>query len=76
MHRLHGLPLAVVEEALQVLTRGSPLDRPAEAIGESIEKVTEPIKQRFCAARFHGRQRKKLRSESTVRSFGSRRTNK
>jgi hypothetical protein len=51
------------------------LDPPADAISEPIQKVAEPIEQRSRAARAHGRQRKNLRSERTVRSFGSRRTN-
>jgi hypothetical protein len=75
MHRLHGLPFAVVEEAFEVLTGGIALDTPAEAIRELIGELAEAIEQRSRAARIHARKSREFAPESTVRSFGSRCTN-
>ena len=46
MHRLHGLPLAVVEQAVEILTGGVPLRLPAEARAEPIEVLAQAPQQR------------------------------
>ena len=41
MHRLHGLPLAVVEQAVEILTGGVLLRLSAEAGTEPIEELAQ-----------------------------------
>jgi hypothetical protein len=42
MHRLHGLPLALVEQTAEIATGGLALRAPREAVGELIGKLAEP----------------------------------
>jgi hypothetical protein len=44
MHRLHGLPFAVVEQRVEVLTGRRTLRLPTEAVGEAIGKLSEPTR--------------------------------
>jgi hypothetical protein len=53
MHRLHGLPLAVVEETFEVLRRRGALRMTREAVCESIRKRAEPLQERSCRLRRH-----------------------
>jgi hypothetical protein len=46
MHRLHGLPLAVVEQAVEILTGGVPLRLSAEARAEAVQVLAESSQQR------------------------------
>ena len=55
MHRLHGLPLAVVEQAVQILTGGVALRLPAEAGAEPIEVLAQASQQRPRGPRRHAR---------------------
>ena len=55
MHRLHGLPLAVVEQSLEILTGGVPLWLPAEAGAEPIEVLAQASQQRPRGPRRHPR---------------------
>ena len=41
MHRLHGLPLAVVEQPVEILTRRVTLRLPTEARTEAVEELTQ-----------------------------------
>ena len=70
MHRLHGLPFAVVEQSLHVPTRVRAMRSPTKAAGELIEKRPEPlhrlrVKQRLRAWYIApGRQRDLLKTEN------------
>ncbi len=55
MHRRHGLPLAVVQQPVEVLTRGSPLRLAAEARAEAVEKLAQASQQRTRRASGHAR---------------------
>jgi hypothetical protein len=57
MHRLHGLPLTVVEQAVEVLTRRVALRLATEARTEPVEELPEALQQRAGRASGHGPQR-------------------
>jgi hypothetical protein len=46
MHRLHGLPLTIVEEAVDILARRSPLRLSTEARTEAIQILAQSPQQR------------------------------
>jgi hypothetical protein len=46
MHRLDGLPLAVIEQAVEILARPLPLRPSAEAGAEPIEVLAQASQQR------------------------------
>lgn len=66
MHRLHGLPLAVVEQGLEVLTDRGALRPSREAAGEPVGKLAEPLQPRASPRLGHTRQRTKLLSSGQV----------
>ena len=53
MHRLHGLALAVVEQAVEILAGRVPLRLPTEARAESIQELAQAPQQRPCGPRRH-----------------------
>src|SRR5207244_2020674 len=55
VHRLHGLPLAVVEQAVEILTGGGALRPSAEAGAEPIEVLAQASQQRPRRPRRHAR---------------------
>jgi hypothetical protein len=55
MHRLHRLPLAVIEQAVEILTGGVPLRLTAEARAEPIEVLAQASQQRSRWACRHAR---------------------
>ena len=66
MHRLHGLPLAVVEQAVEILTRRPPLRLSAEAGAEPIEVLTQAPQQRPRGPRRHARSVRPFRCQRKV----------
>ncbi len=54
MHRLHGLPLAVIEQPIEIAARGIPLRLAAEARAELIEVLPQALQQRPRGPRRHG----------------------
>lgn len=55
MHRLHGLPLAVVEQAVDVLAGGRALGPSTEARTEPVQVLTQALQQRPCRPCGHAR---------------------
>jgi hypothetical protein len=55
VHRLHGLPLAVVEQSVEILTGGLALRLAAEAGAEPIEELAQSSQQRPRGPRRHTR---------------------
>ena len=55
VHCLHRLPLAVVEQPVDVLRRGGSLRLPAEARAEPIKELAESLQQRTRRPRRHSR---------------------
>jgi hypothetical protein len=55
MHRLHGLPLAVVEQPVEILRRGLPVRLTAEAGAEHTEELAHASQQRPRGPRRHDR---------------------
>ena len=55
LHRLHGRPLTVVEQAVEIPTGGVPLRLPAEAGAEPIEVLAQASQQRPRGPRRHAR---------------------
>ena len=74
MHRLHGLPLAVVEQRVEVLTGRRTLGLPTEAVGEAIGKLSEPLQERSSRPLRHTLKSTKLSTLVQVRKIGSSRT--
>ncbi len=72
MHRLHRLPLAVVEQAVEILTGGLPLRLAAEARTEAVQELPQTLQQRAGRPSRHGPQRsgpaKKVQYHLGVRS--------
>jgi len=62
MHRLHGLPLAVVEERFEVLTRRLALRMAREAVRELIGKLSEPSQDRSSGKLAHAQKGTKFSS--------------
>ncbi len=60
MHGLHGLPLAVVEDRVEILTGRRALRRPIETVGELVGKLAEPSQQRAGRRFRHAPQRTQL----------------
>ena len=71
MHRLHGLPLAVVEQALEILRGCRALGVATEAARELVGKLTEPPQERTRRPIRHARKRTKLSKIVQVRNLGS-----
>lgn len=74
MHRLHGLPLAVVDEGVDVLTGRIALRVTIEAVGEPVRKLSEPLQERPNRPLCHERQRIRPLALVQVRSFEASRT--
>lgn len=74
MHRLHGLPLAVGEERVEILTRRVALRLSIEAARELIGTLAEPSQQRAGRRLGHTRKRTKLSGSVQVRNIGWPRT--
>ena len=55
MHRLHGLPFAIGEERVEILTGGLPLRLAAEARTEAIQELAQAPQQRPRGPRRHTR---------------------
>ena len=55
MLRLHGLPLAIVEQPVEILTRRVALRLSAEARAEAIEELTQASQQRARRSSGHAR---------------------
>ena len=72
MHGLHGLPLAVGEQRVEVVTRRIALCLPREAARTLVGKLSESSQQRAGWRLRHATQRTKLSSFVQVRRFGSR----
>lgn len=53
MHRLHRLPLTVIEQAVEILTGRVALRLSTEARAEAIEKLAQSAQQRPRGARRH-----------------------
>ena len=72
VHGLHRLPLAVVEQAVDVLGRGLALRLPAEARAEPVEELAQSSQQCPCGPRRHARSvhdpRKKYKSSDRAAS--------
>ena len=60
MHGLHGLPLAVVEDRVEILTGRRALRRSIETVGELVGKLAEPSQQRAGRRFRHAPQRTQL----------------
>ena len=71
MHRLHGLPLAVVEEAFEVLTGDRALRLATEAAREPVGEVAESPQERASRPLGHAQKRRKFSTLVQVRNFGS-----
>jgi hypothetical protein len=71
MHRLHGLALALVEETVDVLTRGLSLRLSTEARAEAIQVLAQSPQQRPRGPRGHARSvadsRPKYKCDLSVR---------
>jgi len=63
VHRLHRLPLAVVEEPVDVLRRGLTLRLPAETRAEPVEEQAQSSQQCPCGPRRHARSVQDLRKK-------------
>ena len=70
MHRLHGLPLAVVEEPFDVLTGRVALDAASETVVERVGERAEASQHSAGVPLVHTRNRKKSQASVQVRSFG------
>jgi inactivated superfamily I helicase len=75
MHRLHGLPLAVVEQPVEIPSRRLALRPPTEADAELIDKRPEALQDLAGVAIVHARYRRESGSSVQVRNLGSRCTN-
>jgi hypothetical protein len=75
MHRLHGLPFAVVEETFEVLTRRVALDTTAEALRELIRELSKASQDGAGPPFGHANNGKEFARLVQVRNFGSPRTN-
>jgi hypothetical protein len=60
MHRLHRLPLAVVEQRVQILTGRRVPGTTIDAVGELIGKLSEPSQQWSSRALRHAQKRMKV----------------
>jgi hypothetical protein len=70
MHGLHGLALAVADEADQVPTRGIALDLSPETVGELVGTLSEALQQRSDLGFVHERYRMEFASFVQVRNIG------
>jgi hypothetical protein len=69
-----GLPLAVVDEGVDVLTGRIALRVTIEAVGEPVRKLSEPLQERPNRPLCHERQRIRPLALVQVRSFEASRT--
>ena len=74
MHRLHGFPLAVVEQRVEVLTGRVALRVSAEAVREPVGKVSESLQERSNRPLRHALKSTKLSTLVQARRIGSSRT--
>jgi hypothetical protein len=63
MHRLHRLPLAVAEQAVEILTGRLTLRAPAEAGAEAVEELAQPSQECPRGPRRHARSVRDLARE-------------
>ncbi len=73
-HRLHGLALAVVDEAGQVATGCIALDTSPEAVGKLVGELSEASQDRSRPFLVHAPNRREFASFVQVRNLGSTRT--
>src|SRR5262249_15866659 len=66
MHRLHGLPLAVVEQPVEILARRLALGPTRETVGKPVGKLTQPPQQRAGPRLGHRRNGTKLSTSVQV----------
>jgi hypothetical protein len=71
MHRLHGLPLAVVEERGDILARGLALRTAREVASELVGELAKPSQERPSRDLRHAQKRARHSSFAQVRNLES-----